>query len=384
MNDWIKKLVNGNLQNSPSEIRLGIWGTIGSGKTIYLAKLYEALLESDDWVVTADKKAREFVEEHLRDMDNSNKAGLLPLPTEKTRREVEIFRYTLIPQSSRVAKSNIVLSFIDAAGEFYENRLHANTKVVRKKEQVLNPNEKILEEEYRDIVEYLMSCNGIIILLDPKRSSKEGESYRTLLFDLFNEFQERSRNLNINLDRLEQYIAFCVTKVDDNDELWQKGQNPQQFAQEVMGQKMWKSLINNFSYVELDKKKRKEPHKKNRCEFFAVSAIGRYQDPDSKKWCKALDKPNQENPQPWQGTNPYEGYDPDFPAQPKDTGSNSSGSFGGFGLENNTQNNSKPQRSEITIKQGVECQPINLIEPIEWLIKGILSLSYQPSLPNPK
>jgi hypothetical protein len=359
----LNNFFNKAFQDSPKNIRLGIWGTKGSGKTLYLIMLYEALLQAEpkNWHIECDEIARHFVEKHLEEMDNTDEPGLLPPPTEKNK-QIEIFQYILTPTSSNhITNSQVVLEFIDAPGEFYREILKVDAKVVKSK------GENIVEE-YQDIVEYLMKCDGIIFLLDPKSGNKT-ELYRTLLFSLFNEFKARSLDPDSKGKKLEQYMAFCVTKVDDDNELWHKAQNPQKLVHEVMGQKMWKYLP-NFCYLELDTQKRSKLHKDNRCEFFAVSSIGRYYEKKDKQWYRALDNSQPENFEaPEENNNHYNynnGYDPDV-AQQNNAVPND---FEGFGLENNDLNNLNQQRAE-RIKQGVECKPINVIEPIEWLIKNI-------------
>ena len=380
----LNNLLNKVFQDQPKNIRLGIWGTEGSGKTLYLIMLYEALLVSKDWQVTSDKTACQFVEEHLDEIDNTDKPGLLPLPTEKNK-QIEIFRYILTPTSdNNITNSKVVLEFIDAPGEFYREILKADAKVVKKTYSSIKSENEDFIEEYEDIVEYLMSCDGIIFLLDPKPRNNTTESYRTLLFELFNEFQARSQDLYSKDRRIKQYMAFCVTKVDDDDNLWEKAENPQKLVEEVMGERMW-SYLPNFCYLQLDPEKRNKLHKHNRCEFFAVSAIGRYQDKkDKRKWYRALEEPVQ-NTTNTHSQNNYSsgypgGYDPDSQHEPKQTGSNTPPSSLGLGL--NVQNNhQKPTRTGLTIKPRVQCKPINVIDPIEWLIKSILY--HQPTL-DPK
>ncbi|RCJ32593.1 hypothetical protein A6769_27340 [Nostoc punctiforme NIES-2108] len=395
----LKNIVQENFQYQSRDIRIGIWGTKGSGKTIFLSMLYDALEASpDEWLVAADPEARQFVKKHRREMDNNRKPGLLPLPNERTD-EIPIFSYVLKPQRLNMSTSKIVLEFIDAPGEFYEHIYNANDIIVRKKKKSTSNGNKIfendyeeVEREYKGIVDYLMSCDGIIFLIDPKASFKDGDSYRSLLIDLFQEFQERSYPNN-DFERLEQYMAFCVTKVDDDDNLWHQARDPQKLTLELMGLKM--ERIQTYCYLEPNKEKRNQPHKNNRCQFFGVSAIGRYQDSDG-KWRKAIEYPNQNN-----HTSP-DIQQPDIPTpenlyssgfDPEDSRTNKSNNpepntpknpppSEGFGLNSKNSNNLEPQKHQPTIKKGVECQPINVIEPIAWLIGGILNCP--PKLPNRK
>ena len=378
-----------NVQDSSRDIRIGIWGTKGSGKTIYLSMLYDILEASPQkWLVAADPEARRFVNQHRRDMDNTAKAGVLPLPSERFD-EITIFSYILKPQQIDIPASRIVLEFIDAPGEFYEHLYNTGEVTIRRKKKFTSKDKQIfdneydeVESEYKGIVDYLMSCDGIVFLLDPKPSFQDGNSYRSLLVDLFQEFQERSQR-DGNYERLEQYMAFCVTKVDDDDNLWSQAKDPQKLALELMGAKMLQRL-QTYCYLEPDKEKRDRLHKHNRCEFFAVSAIGRYRDSDG-KWRKAIDNPSNQEKQPdiQQPENPTSqthysaGYDPDdfFTNTPNNSEPNIPNTppeTEGFGFNINNTSNWEQQTGEQTIKQGVECQSINVIEPIEWLIGHIL------------
>ncbi|MCC5613757.1 hypothetical protein LC605_01410 [Nostoc sp. CHAB 5836] len=394
----LKNIIQENFQDPSRDIRIGIWGTKGSGKTVFLSRLYDALEASpDEWLVAADPEARQFVKKHRREMDNTRKPGVLPLPNERID-EIPIFSYVLKPQQLDIPASKIVLEFIDAPGEFYEDIYNASDIIVRKKNKSTSNDRKIftneyeeVEREYKGIVEYLMSCDGIIFLIDPKASFKDGDSYQSLLIDLFQEFQERSYPSN-DFERLEQYMAFCVTKVDDDDNLWRQAQDPQKLALELMGSQMLKRL-QTYCHLEPNKEKRNQLHKYNRCQFFGVSAIGRYQDSGG-RWRKAIEDPNQNNhtsPDIQQPDIPTPesrysgGYDPEDlltnkPNNPEPNTPKTPPPSEGFGLNIKNSNNLEPQKHQPTIKQGVECHPIHVIEPIAWLIEGILNCP--PKLPN--
>ncbi|RME41590.1 MAG: hypothetical protein D6796_15660, partial [Caldilineae bacterium] len=238
--------------------RIGIWGTTGAGKTTFLAMLYDALLLRPGWTVAADGKARAFVTGHLRTIRTR---GRFPAPTEVTA-QTDIFRYILQEEASKQADGayrQITLDFVDAPGEFYERPHQADRRVTGE----------------MDILDYLASCHGILFLLDPDRVDEslgeDEDDYRTMLLDLMLEFQERNIKSGISDDlRLEQYMAFCVTKVD-RAPYWERRDDPQNLAESVMGETMYRMLGANFC-------------KPNHYHFFATSAIGRYQDPETGEW----------------------------------------------------------------------------------------------------
>ncbi|WP_054469899.1 hypothetical protein [Planktothricoides sp. SR001] len=384
LTEWLEK----NKQTAitgPKDIRIGIWGTSGSGKTTYLAMLYYALLLSKDWQVTADSEARQFVTKSI----NGIKAGNFPPATQPTE-NLNIFTYTLGRQNSyAIIGPKVVLNFIDAPGGFYED-IHSihSTKV-----QIAEPSIKGASAETQlgqnqdnsmGIMDYLLSCDGIIFLLDPIRSKEEGNLYWRLLFDLFMEFQEKSKQENMTNARLQQYMAFCVTKVD-KEEIWSQGKESADLAKDVMGQDLFTSLETGFCL-------------ENRYKFYSVASIGRYLDKDGKSWKEAviysdiLDTSNTSEPQPPQPAQPSqpqgggygEGYDPDAPlGQPNTTPSPSSSSEDDWGSLNQASNTPEPPSIPLpTINTKVQYEPFNVITPIEWLIDSIQK--NPPSRPQPK
>lgn len=356
LTEWLAK----NKQTSPADIRIGLWGTSGSGKTTYLAMLYDALEDSEEWTVEAGNDLADgFIDAHISTID----AGNFPPPTEISE-DLKVFTYIL-----KKGASSIFLNFLDAAGGFYEDFRGNATQQV----EIVETNDTL-----GDIVDYLRSCDGIIFLLDPIRSKKQGESYKTLLLRLFREFQKRSRQKGMDT-KLQQYMAFCVTKVDKQG-IWDKGLNSPDLAKDVMGEQLFRRLRTNFC---LD----------GRYEFFSVASIGRYLDKTDKKWKESViypdipDRSNTSEPQPPQPSPQKgysEGYDPDAPSGKSNTSSSSiSPSDDEWEDINQTSNTPEPPSIPLpTINTDVTYAPFNVIDPIEWLIK---SIQKQPlSRPQPK
>lgn len=364
LTDWLAK----NKQTAPTgpkDIRIGIWGTSRSGKTTYLAMLYSALEDSEEWIVQAgDDHADDFIDTHISDID----AGNFPPATQPTA-NLNIFTYILKTQFSQ-GTGSIVLNFIDAPGEFYEDIRGNAAKEVQIHEAQNN------QDTSGDIVDYLRSCDGIIFLLDPIRSKKQGESYKTLLLRLFREFQKRSRKNDKDIGtKLEQYMAFCVTKVD-KEEIWSQGKKSAVLTKDVMGEQLFKKLRTNFCI-------------EGRYEFFSVASIGRYKDKDGKSREAVIypDIPETQppqRPQPPQPPQPpqgsyvkgygyEEGYDPDAPSgEPNTPPSSSSSSDDDWESLNQTSNTPElPSTPLPTINTEVEYEPFNVIAPIKWLIDSI-------------
>lgn len=374
-----------------SSIRIGIWGTVSAGKTIYLVRLYEHLLKSGNWLVKGDEKAVDFVKDNSKNMNNEKKDGTLPQPTlyqpGQAENKIDIFTYTL-QHRNKFGQIPIILEFIDASGEFFEN---PDSTV-----EVSNG-----PETYKDIIDYLMSCHGIIFLLDPMRTigqaDKEREDYYSLLLNLFEQFQLRS-NPTLGLKPLEQYMTFCVTKVDETDELWNT-KDSRDLVKEVMGANMWEYLINNYSQVntKIDAARREEPRQDNRCNFYATSAFGRCKNPQTGTSEKIIETPFVAHPDhnipdiPETNTpvtssvDPHDNetwvWDDDIPRENNPFPNNNPPSnnppqpvFGG-GLDDMGKEFSEeiPPPPQTIVKKGKTCSPINILEPVEWLIKSILN-----------
>lgn len=344
-----------------SAFRIGIWGTTGAGKTTFLAMLYDALLLRPGWTVAADGKARGFVTGHLR---NIRTKGRFPAPTEVTA-ETDIFRYILQEEGSKGADgqyNQVTLDFVDAPGEFYERPHQADRRVTGE----------------MDILDYLSSCHGIIFLLDPDRvdeSLGEGDDdYRTMLLDLMLEFQERNIKSGVSDDlRLEQYMAFCVTKTD-KETYWAGRKSPQNLAENVMGDTMYRMLGANFC-------------KPGRFNFFASSAIGRYQDPGTGEWVENVAYGDARRAQPARNgsgkpapvvttTNIGQAYEPEaiaISAEP-DTGPRAprrtqSSSWAPVSAVDPAE---KPDYApEVSIVRKSAINPTNVIEPLDWLIESM-------------
>ena len=364
LTEWLAK----SQQISSTDIRIGIWGTQDSGKTTYLAMLYYALILAEEWEVTADRAARDFVQQHIDQIETGN----FPPSTELTE-IIPIFTYTLRwqQQDYTATVNKVVLNFIDAPGGFYERIHSTNVQIVKPPSQETNAETQLGQNQNNaiGIVDYLLSCDGIIFLLDPMRRKEQGDSYISLLFDLFQEFQERSRQEDMKTERLRQYMAFCVTKLD-KEEIWSQGLEPAELAKDVMGVKLFKSLKTNFC-------------QKGRYTFFSVASIGRYQDKDG-NWKEAViypettDNSNTSAPQapPSSPNNLYSsGYDPHEALggyDPDRTPENSNTSDDEFASQ--FQKPSPPEQPPTlkpTIKTDVEYEPFNVLKPVEWLIESI-------------
>lgn len=348
-----------------SSFRIGIWGTTGAGKTTFLAMLYDALLLRPGWTVAADGKARGFITSHLRTLRTK---GRFPAPTEVTA-ETDIFRYILQEEHSSQADgefNQITLDFVDAPGEFYEKPHQADRRVTGE----------------MDILDYLSSCDGIVFLLDPDRVDaslgEQDDDYRTMLLDLMLEFQERNIKSGLSDDlRLEQYMAFCITKAD-KEPYWSQRKAPQNMAEAVMGDTMYRMLGANFC-------------KSGRYNFFATSAIGRYQDPESGDWMENVIYPGQsEANRPSRQvqatrapavttTSIGQAYEPPTATDSAPETTTSTAADGPRAprraswapTSNGFPADGPAYAPEVAIAKRSAISPVNVIEPLDWLIESM-------------
>ncbi|OJJ20751.1 hypothetical protein BI308_20380 [Roseofilum reptotaenium AO1-A] len=354
--------------------------------------LYRALLPYQGWVVDADPESLNFILQHI---DTIDEKGEFPDPTE-TADNIPIFTYTLKEQdASGPTGFEVVLNFLDAPGEFYEDidSTSAETVKIFKASSTRNSGEIQDDDQNQDdqnqidlngIVDYLLSCDGIIFLLDPIRSKKDGKSYQSLLLKLFEEFKKRSQPENRIEGRLPQYMAFCLTKVDKEgiwEQLWTKVRHPddkkeadeelmlaaKDLAKDVMGDLLFESLEHNYCV-------------KNRYTFFPLASIGRYRDEKDKTWKEAVidpdvsDTQSSQSAQSSQVTRYTTGFDPDAPSvglNPTPSSTSSSIGGGGFASGNNAPKTPQsPSKPKPQINQDVKYEPFYVIEPIEWLINN--------------
>jgi hypothetical protein len=349
----------------PSDIRIGIWGSSGAGKTTYLTMLYDVLKESDGWIVrVGNEQADEFIKTNLKAIAN----GEFPRRNEPDENErLKIYSYKLTRENSKY-KGSVSLNFIDAPGEFYERLGDKNKKYL-----VDDPN-----NPETDVIDYLMGCDGIIFLLDPDpdKQNQGKEKYSTMLSELFIDFNSRNREKNRHKARLENYIAICVTKVD-HDEIWEKAKSKgaDTYVEELMRPMMTLKKLKNDIWLETDKKQRNIRSKENRCQFFYTSVLGRYEE-DGKSYKQYIDVPDQNK-----SSNEYE-YG-DYNSEPYPNYSNSMNNSASSDSDKNDDWDDINDSSKYVdrklknpggkIKPGSELRPFGVLEPIEWLIEGIQS-----------
>ena len=151
-------------------IKLGIWGTSSSGKTVYMLMLYHYLQRSkrkDRFLVkVGNEQTDKFLKDHLNSVIYK---GEFPTPTETPPEDkYNSYSYKLKRDNSETI---VELTFLDLPGE-----------VLQRREYKVKTNNK--KNEDVSVAKYLTQCHGILILLSPLKEDYN-DSYLPLLDGLF-------------------------------------------------------------------------------------------------------------------------------------------------------------------------------------------------------
>ncbi|MEB3340274.1 hypothetical protein [Okeania sp.] len=340
----------------PSQIRLGIWGFPNAGKSVYMLRLYQELSDLGR-ITPTDEITANYIYEGTKLLEK----GEFVNPTQKG--EYSKYSYTIENSDN----TNIELTFFDLPGEVFEN-----------------PEKHFYEENNRElnVVDYLLGCHGILFLLSPLEEDIQSfeDSYYILLMKLFNLMRIKS-----NKNRLEQYVAFGITKIDHpkvNQKL-QVYEEQYKYAEQMFldilgrGKNAKLTWLKNYFHLKIEGSKNLpklniNPSLENRCQFFYISAFGTYKDGNN---VKSPVIPNEEE-KPKDNTYKIE---EDSIFSTEDIEDVDVENFGN--KNNNTEkfksNNSK---NKYRIEMTVPFNPINMYSPIEWLIQGIKE--QPPNIPN--
>jgi hypothetical protein len=171
---------------------IAIWGAPQSGKTVYLAMLYDALVhhripDLDHWNIYAEPDANEWISAIQNKLTID---GIFPPATQEGAHYFPSFKIR-----DGVGNELFAFTFIDAPGEMYANTVEYTARYN------LNP----------DPFSYLAACSGILLLLDPTEAL-EGNfpiSMRALMETLQKLSQARGGG------KIPIPVALCITKCDD-------------------------------------------------------------------------------------------------------------------------------------------------------------------------
>jgi|GEM_PF-5452809 len=239
IDDTVKPIEKDFEPPQAGESHVTIWGTTQSGKTVYLAMLFNAFqkaIAEDDWRLFAegDETVTWIKNIYSRMIQN----GIFPPATEVGKHYFPRFKF----QKDR---HELKMIFADASGEMYEDI-----------------EEYVRQYKIHDPMAYLRACKGILFLLDPVRVLREGNN--TFFTPLIDTILKLLKDENGNIGVIKKPIVFCMTKCDDPDlrHLLHRPELVEQEASRIFGEALM-GPIHNYM-----------PNAK----WFACSALGYHED----------------------------------------------------------------------------------------------------------
>ena len=368
-------------------IKLGIWGTSSSGKTVYMLMLYHYLQRSkrkDRFLVKAgNEQTDKFLKKHL--ISRIYK-GEFPTTTVIPREDKHnSYSYKLKRNNSDTI---VELTFLDLSGEIWKSRGYKVKTNNKKNEDV-------------SVAKYLTQCHGILILLSPLKEDYN-DSYLPLLDGLF-----RLMLREIPKFKLEQYVVFGITKAD-HDKIYQRTieTNFYQLIMEIIGDQASLEWLESYFHLEIveDKDGTQQVNvngENNRCCFLPISPFAKCYDKDGKMISPVIENKTEEEPranesqqeppkaadkrQEKQREDPFKKNlskkqkNNDDYETPSTADNSEGGQREGHSSDNDdydtpsTTNDDEPNQEEgkYKIDTRVPWRPQNVVEPIEWLIQRI-------------
>lgn len=202
--------------DASSNHRIGMWGTSRSGKTTYLAMLYYQLLSDPDWdVLAADSASQLFAEQAYFGIFQEQ---VFP---EKTVQASDYTYYVTRLARSGQPERTLTLQVHDAAGELFEKFHDRARRAERVQITQATTEPQLTARTPQQMFERLRDCDSLMLFIDPLWPQRRGEhlGYGELLYQLFEELRLYRGGRN-NMPR----VALCITKVDGADDLWQESQ----------------------------------------------------------------------------------------------------------------------------------------------------------------
>jgi hypothetical protein len=351
-------MVNSSTTNQASNeqpIRLGIWGLRNSGKTVYMTMLYHYLSQGGSpWrIVTDDEDTEKFVNDNLSliiDQGNFCEATIESLPQ-------KIYSYKLI--NDQIGKI-VELTFFDLSGEIYKNPL--TEKIEVKGDTLL-------------LIEHLNQCHGILFLISPLEEDSpknEGGSYFTFLGNLFRSMQ-RFRDGQTER-KLEPYIVFCITKID-HPEVYKKalGRKAEDWLLKLLGPTVELTWIANFFHAKIDTDSKNsknqtfspDPGELNRCRVMPISCFG----VDNLGNSPIYEEKKEVSTEAESRGGGAQSSDPIFQINKPNFDSDYDQTVSSKGVFNQDQSKKRVKDYKIDVQKGF--YPMNMLSPIEWMLKGI-------------
>jgi energy-coupling factor transporter ATP-binding protein EcfA2 len=204
--------------------RIGLWGAPGSGKTTFLAALNVAVTRSkqDLLIYGSDDEATDFLAENTSMLTTQRRfppatEQLRPLSWAMHLPVQRASRTRLGRRSMETGTLQLNIDLLDAPGGTFRSVPSASTagggdNLLFDEEDGEAPGAP--EEE---LIDHLAGCDGIVFLFDPIRERTNGDAYEYFQGTLLRIAQRRLSQGGEVRPKLPQYLAVCITKLDDPD-----------------------------------------------------------------------------------------------------------------------------------------------------------------------
>lgn len=220
----------------PKQLRIGLWGPPGSGKTTFLAALYIAIQRREgqgNWIMSgADENAHRFLLESMHHLTTSK-----TFPTMTFDATGMVFHFVgervvmrrnkwgvKMPEIEKIAFD---LEVLDVPGSMYgysadrqpdrqdggEDEDGFQVRALR----TPSPSPENITDHDDRLLDHLQMCQGIIYLFDPQRDARAGDAFQ-FFYPVIQRLAGRIiGQYNFAGTRLPQHVAVCVTKFDQPD-----------------------------------------------------------------------------------------------------------------------------------------------------------------------
>ena len=259
-----------------NDMRIGIWGGSGSGKTTFLSALELATLldPHGNWNIWGNDEASSGSVEFLLRGSEKLRSKEFPDPTVGINRA--LYTYEI---SGKLTTG--FAGFVNAL-----RGLVGKPRSVRFTLNVFDyPGGDLLTADPADpLWENLASCDGLVYLFDPHMDDPTSDNFKCLSrsMNMMQQVLRRSNRAPMDDGLLPHYLAVCVTKFDDDyvftrlreaNLIYQDPNTPEQVPYVLDTEKAFECFADRYTIPKI-----RNSFHKDRVRFFLTSSIGFYRE----------------------------------------------------------------------------------------------------------